>query len=88
LTTEEEALFRTAARAALAHGGSIAMVAVDGEDATGPAPFSVFELEHPVMGASMAILILVAWESEPDAEDRCQAIIREEHKALAGQSLD
>jgi hypothetical protein len=85
VTSEEEARFRVAARKALAMGGDIAMAFVGKIKRSDlPEAFEVVKVDTEVV----ALFIPEAWEHEPDAEDRCQAILREEQKALTGQALD
>ncbi len=83
MTDREEAEFRVASREALARSNEIVMVAA--EDPERAPAFSLV-----TFGNSMTIGIVIpeAWESEEGAEDRCQAILRQESKALAGQDLD
>jgi hypothetical protein len=83
MTAEEEPLFRAAARQALERSNEVVLVAAaDPESA--PA-FSLVTFENSV---TVGIIIPEAWESVEGAEDQCQAILRQESKALAGQALD
>ncbi len=83
MTPEEEGLFRKSSRVALEQGGDIAMVVAN--ETSGLREFMVLVSDTT---GGVLIVIPAGWEHEPDAEDRCQAILREEQKALTGQALD
>jgi hypothetical protein len=80
MTAEEEGLFRQAAREALQQGVDVAMVGADDLPL-----FSVVRFEG---SNAVAIVIPEHWHEELEAEAICHAILRQESKALAGQSLD
>lgn len=83
MTEAEETAFRQAAREALSRTNEIVMVAAV-DPARAPA-FTLVTFEH---STTVGIIIPEAWEHEAGAEDWCQAILRQESKALGGQDLD
>lgn len=83
MTAEEEALFRQAARAALAMSRDVLMVGAEGPD---PLPvFTVLKFEEQ---DAVAIVVPDAWHEMDGMEERCHGILRQESKAMAGQGLD
>jgi len=84
MTDAEEQAFRQAARGALRDGRSVLIVGAEGEDSA-ELLFSVIEFpEHSALG----IVVPGEWEHEEGMEERCQAILRQESKAIREQPLD
>jgi hypothetical protein len=83
VTEEEEALFRQAAREALAASRDVLIVGADDPEA-----FPLFSVVRFGAGKPVAIVIPIAWETMDGMEERYQGILRQESKALAGQRLD
>lgn len=80
MTHEEEALFRQAAREALALDRDVLMVGSDELPL-----FSVVQFDG---GPAVAIVIPDSWTEIDGMEERCHGILRQESKALAGLGLD
>lgn len=83
MTADEEDRFRQATRSALAQSRDILMVAAEDPDKT--PPFTVLAFADSDVSA---IVLPEALIIEEGTEERCQAILRQESKALAGEALD
>lgn len=83
MTEVEEAAFRVAAREALGRTDVIVLVAAEN-----PSDVPAFSLATFDNSRAIGIIVPESWMNEDGAEDRCQAILRQESKALAGQGLD
>jgi len=86
MTATEEQALRCAARAALARSSEIVLVgskSCDGQESL--EAFAIIEFNG---ARALAIVVPEAWFDEEGAEAACQAILRQESKALAGKPLD
>ncbi len=85
MTANEEQALRAAARAALALSDEVVVVSQPGDPDERLEPFTVFRFTGTQM---VGIIVPEAWFTEEGTEEACQAILRQESKALAGQAPD
>lgn len=86
MTPAEEQAMRLAARAALARSDEIVLVGSDSLD--GQEHLEAFGIIEFNGARTLGIVVPEAWFDQEGAEEACQAILRQESKALAGQLLD
>jgi hypothetical protein len=84
MTADEERAFRSLVRETLKRTDEIALVSAD-QEAGMLEPFTAVAFSGE---RAWGIIVPAPWATDPAIEAECQAILRQESNALAGQALD